>query len=57
VEVRTGPDGAIVSRKVIKSSGNKAWDEAVLKALDKTESLPRDADGRIPSPLVIGFRP
>ncbi len=57
VEVRTGPDGAIVSRKVIKSSGNKAWDDAVLKALDKTESLPRDADGRIPSPLVIGFRP
>jgi len=57
VEVRTGPDGTIVSRKVIKSSGNKAWDDAVLKALDKTESLPRDADGRIPSPLVIGFRP
>ena len=57
VEVRSGPDGTIVSRKVIKSSGNKGWDEAVLKALDKTESLPRDADGRIPSPLVIGFRP
>jgi len=57
VEVRTGPDGTIVSRKVIKSSGNKAWDEAVLKALDKTEALPRDVDGRTPSPLVIGFRP
>ena len=57
VEVRTGPDGTIVSRKVIKSSGNKAWDDAVLKALDKTESLPRDVDGRTPSPLVIGFRP
>lgn len=57
VEVRSGPDGTIVSRKVIKSSGNNGWDEAVLKALDKTESLPRDADGRIPSPLVIGFRP
>jgi colicin import membrane protein len=57
VEVRTGPDGTIVSRKLIKSSGNKAWDEAVLKALDKTDSLPRDVDGRIPSPLVIGFRP
>ena len=56
-EVRTGPDGAIVSRKVIKSSGNKAWDDAVLKALDKTESLPRDTDGRTPPHLVIGFRP
>lgn len=57
VEVRTSPDGTIVGRKLIKSSGHTAWDEAVLKAIDKTESLPRDIDGRVPSPLVIAFRP
>ena len=57
VEVRTAPDGTIVQRKLIKSSGNKAWDEAVLRALDKTERLPRDVDGRVPSQFPIGFRP
>lgn len=57
VEVRAAPDGTIVSRKLVKSSGNPAWDESVLKAIDKTEVLPRDVDGRVPSPLVIAFRP
>jgi colicin import membrane protein len=57
VEVRTSPDGTIVGRKLIKSSGYKNWDEAVLKAIDKTESLPRDVDGLVPSPLIISFRP
>lgn len=57
VEVHLAPDGTITSRKLTKPSGNKAWDEAVLKAIDKTEVLPRDVDGRIISPLTIGFRP
>lgn len=57
VEVRCAPDGTIVSRKLVTSSGNKAWDDAVLKAIDKTEVLPRDTDGRVHSPLLISFRP
>ncbi len=57
IEVRTSPDGTIVSRKLIKSSGVKAWDDAVLKAIDKTDALPRDTDGRVPSTLIITFRP
>ena len=57
VEVRAAPDGTIVSRKLLKSSGNKAWDEAVLKAIDKTEVLPRDVDGRVPPALEISFHP
>lgn len=57
VEVRTSPDGTIISRKLTQSSGVKDWDEAVLRAIDKTEVLPRDTDGRVPSPLLISFRP
>jgi len=57
VEVRTSPDGTIISRKLLSSSGNKAWDEAVLKAIDKTATLPRDEDGRVPTVLEISFRP
>jgi colicin import membrane protein len=57
VEVRCAPDGTIIGRRVVKSSGNKDWDEAVLRAIDRTEVLPRDVDGRVPSSIVIDFRP
>ena len=57
VEVLTSPDGTITSSKLLKSSGVPAWDRAVLKAIDKTETLPRDVDGRVPPSLVISFRP
>lgn len=57
VEVRTAPDGTIIGRRLKKSSGNAAWDQAVLKAIDKTEVLPRDVDGTVPPNLEISFRP
>ena len=57
VEVRTAPDGTIISRKLTKPSGVKSWDDAVLRAIDKTEKLPRDVDGQVPPVLEIKFRP
>jgi len=57
VEVRTSPDGTIVGRKLLKSSGVPSWDESVLKAIDKTEVLPRDVDGTMPTSLLLVFRP
>lgn len=57
IEVRMAPDGTIIGKRIVKSSGVKSWDDAVLRALDKTEVLPRDVDGRVHTPLVIGFRP
>ena len=57
VEIRLLPDGTIVGSKLTQSSGNKAWDDAVLRAIDKTEILPKDTDGRVPPLIVLGFRP
>ncbi len=57
VEVRLAPDGTVVSRRLVKSSGNAEWDEAVLRAIDKTRVLPRDTDGRVPPAVVITFKP
>ena len=57
VEVRTTLDGTITSQRLIKSSGNKAWDDAVITAIIRTVTLPRDVDGRVPTPLIISFRP
>lgn len=57
VEVRTAADGRIISRRITQSSGVPAWDDAVLRALDRTEVLPLDERGRIPNPMVLTFRP
>ncbi len=56
-EAHTSPDGTIVGRKLLQSSSDKNWDEAVLKAHDKTETMPRDVDGLVLPALVISFRP
>jgi len=55
--VRAGPSGSILSRRLVRSSGNKEWDEAVLRAIDRTATLPRDVDGRVPGVILMAFRP
>lgn len=57
VEVRVAADGTILSSRIVKSSGVKAWDDAVLRAIEKTEIFPKDIDGRVPPVMVLGFRP
>jgi colicin import membrane protein len=57
VEIKCALDGTILSRRLFKSSGNRAWDEAALRAVDKTEILPRDTDGRVPAALIVNIRP
>ena len=57
VEVRCDGEGNIVGRRLVRSSGNKEWDDAVLRAVDRTGVLPRDTDGRVPSPMLLDFRP
>jgi colicin import membrane protein len=57
VEVRAAPGGSIISSRLLKGSGHKEWDEAVLRAIDKTGTLPRDTDGRVPARLILVFKP
>lgn len=57
VEVRCAPDGRIISRRLLTASGEQAWDEAVLRAIDRTEVLPLDERGKVPSVMQIDFRP
>lgn len=57
VEVHLAVDGVILGRKLLSSSGIKSWDDAVLKAIDKTKKIPKDIDGSVPPILIISFRP
>jgi colicin import membrane protein len=57
VQIRVAPDGTIVASKLTQSSGVKAWDEAVLRAIERTGSIPRDTDGTVVPEFAIRFRP
>ena len=57
VEVRSAPDGTVISRRLVRSSGSAAWDRAALAAIDRTGKLPRDTDGRVPTPMILEMRP
>ena len=56
VDVRLAPDGRIMSSRVVKGSGVPEWDAAVLRAIERTEVLPRDEYGKVPPAMVIGYQ-
>lgn len=55
IDVRLAPDGRIMSSRVVKRSGVPEWDDAVLRAIERTEVLPRDENGQVPPALIIGY--
>jgi colicin import membrane protein len=57
IEVRTTLDGSIISQRLVKSSGDQAWDDAAIKAVIRTGTLPRDIDGKVPTPMILEIRP
>lgn len=58
IDVRLAPDGTVLGKpQVTKSSGSREWDEAVVRAIEKTEVFPRDVNGTVPSNVTISSRP
>ncbi|WNO04087.1 cell envelope integrity protein TolA [Rhodoferax mekongensis] len=56
IEVTLASNGEILSKRITKRSGNKAWDDAAENAIDKTRKLPLD-DGKVWSPMIIVISP
>lgn len=54
-EITTSQDGTIVSSKIVSSSGSSLRDQQVLAAIEKTASLPRDIDGKVPPKIIVPF--
>ncbi|SPA40532.1 conserved hypothetical protein; putative exported protein [Cupriavidus taiwanensis] len=57
VAVHMAPDGSLLSTRLAKSSGNAGWDNAVLRAVQRSDPLPRDSNGVAPSNILITFWP
>jgi colicin import membrane protein len=57
IEIRLAPDGYIIGMKIARPSGSAEWDAAALRAIERTERLPADTDGRVPPMMVLSLRP
>ena len=57
VSLHCAPDGDVLEAHISTSSGNAAWDDAVLRAVQKSGQMPRDTDGKTPSDFTITVRP
>lgn len=57
VQVRVSPTGEILSARLSRSSGNPAWDEAAVRAIERSERIPADVDGRYVTEFPVEMRP
>jgi len=58
VKVLLGPDGSVLRTTLQKSSGVKSYDDAVLKAIQRSDPLPLLRPGQLGTQtMVLTFRP
>ncbi|MFL6701425.1 cell envelope integrity protein TolA [Paraburkholderia sp. SIMBA_055] len=57
IAVRCSPTGTLLSATIAHSSGNAAWDDAALRAVQRSDPMPQDIDGKTPGSFRITLRP
>lgn len=56
-EVRLLPDGSIAGMRKIRPSGVPGFDEAVARAIERSQPFPRDSNGAMPSSFTGTHKP
>ncbi|CAH2931269.1 MAG: TolA protein [uncultured Paraburkholderia sp.] len=57
IAVRCSSTGTLLSATIAHSSGNSAWDDAALRAVQRSDPMPQDIDGKTPASFRITLRP
>ncbi|RQH09953.1 cell envelope integrity protein TolA [Paraburkholderia dinghuensis] len=57
VAVRCAATGTLLNATITRSSGNPQWDAAALRAVQQSDPMPLDKDGKAPSSFTIILRP
>jgi colicin import membrane protein len=57
ISVRCAPSGTILGATIARSSGNPDWDAAALRAVQHSDPMPTDTDGKAPSSFTIRMTP
>ena len=57
VQLKVSSTGLIMSSRITKSSGVPAWDDAVLRAVERAERIPLDENGKVVTDFLVEFGP
>lgn len=57
VAVRCAPSGTLLGATVARSSGNDSWDAAALRAVQQSDPMPVDVNGKALARFMITLRP
>lgn len=53
ISVHCSPTGTLLSANITRSSGNPAWDDAALRAVQRSDPMPVNTDGKAPESFSI----
>jgi colicin import membrane protein len=56
-EVRLLPDGSVAGIRKLKASGVPGFDEAVSRAIERSQPYPRDKSGSVPATFIGIHKP
>jgi colicin import membrane protein len=56
IAVRCAPTGTLLSATITRGSGNSQWDEAALRAVQRSDPMPLDTNGKTPESFKITLR-
>ena len=57
VEVHCTSSGSLESVRIVRSSGDRAWDKAAVEAVKRSDPMPHDENGETPRSFTITLRP
>ena len=47
----------LLSTTIVRGSGNAQWDDAALRAVQRSDPMPLDTNGKTPATFTITLRP
>jgi TonB family protein len=57
ISVRCSPNGKLLSATIVRSSGNPEWDAVALSAVQHSDPMPPDLDGKTPKNFRVTVQP
>jgi TonB family protein len=57
VTIHCSPTGTLLSATIALSSGNSQWDDAALRAVQRSDPMPLDTNGKAPASFTVTLRP
>ena len=57
VSVHCSQDGKLLSTAITRSSGDPAWDAVALNAVQRSDPIPSDTDGKTPKDFTVTVTP